>query len=385
MSNRNAILNRSRMSECSVLMISTSYPRTVSDWQGLFIRNLAQALSNNQELKLHIWAPRGPIPSNSIYYAKDSEEKWLSKLAESGGIAHAIKNGNIIDKNIKPITLLRLLRNTYRRSSCIDLYHINWLQNVIPTIGINKPAVISVLGSDYKLLDKSVITWLIRLALKNKNAVLAPNSRWMIPKLEKLFGDVANVTYAPFGIDKKWYEVIRRPFSQSRDWIAVLRVTNQKIGPLFRWGTSVFLGNNKLHLFGPLQEDIKIPDWVEYHGPVTAESLLNEWFPRAVGLISLSLHDEGRPQVMLEALAAGLPIIASNIDAHTDLLSHKRTGYIVNTESDLTEAIDWVGNKANNELISTNSIRYAENEFGTWDDCANRYKKIYQGLIDLPD
>ncbi len=88
-----------------------------------------------------------------------------------------------------------------------------------------------------------------------------------------------------------------------------------------------------------MQEQIEIPAWVHYHGPATPEMLCREWFPRTQGLISLSQHSEGRPQVMLEAMAAGLPIIASSLPAHEDLLRHKDTGWICRESEDLSDAL----------------------------------------------
>jgi len=50
-----------------------------------------------------------------------------------------------------------------------------------------------------------------------------------------------------------------------------------------------------------------------YHGPVSPDNLWGKWFPLCSGLITLSHHDEGKPQVMIEAMVAGLPVIASDM------------------------------------------------------------------------
>src|SRR3546814_20018551 len=59
-----------------------------------------------------------------------------------------------------------------------------------------------------------------------------------------------------------------------------------------------------LHLYGPMEEEVELPGWVHYHGPASPRLLADEVFPAARGLITLSQHAEGRPQVLLEAMAA---------------------------------------------------------------------------------
>lgn len=42
-----------------ILMVSTSYPSDLSDWRGLFIRHLVEALSRRTDIDLRLWAPPG--------------------------------------------------------------------------------------------------------------------------------------------------------------------------------------------------------------------------------------------------------------------------------------------------------------------------------------
>ena len=157
---------------------------------------------------------------------------------------------------------------------------------------------------------------LVRQVLKKSPVILAPNNEWMIAPLEDKFGDLAEIHYVPFGIDKSWFDVNYVPSTTKPVGFVYC------VSPSKRWGDCLSgepilrAPLQELHVFGPNQENLDIPSWVHYHGPATAEVLAREWFPRACGLISLSEHSEGRPQVMLEALAAGIPVIASRTQAH---------------------------------------------------------------------
>ena len=126
------------------------------------------------------------------------------------------------------------------------------------------------------------------------------------------------------------------------DWLMVSRVTKGKLGHLLEWGEGLFGQNRKLHLLGPMQEAIELPDWVEYHGPTNPEALAAEWFPKVCGLITLSSHDEGRPQVMIEAMAAGLPVLASDLPAHRDLLVDGRAGSLLRSPEELARMLNFL-------------------------------------------
>jgi glycosyltransferase involved in cell wall biosynthesis len=365
-----------------ILMTSTSYPKNATDWRGVFIKHLVEALAVNSNIKLNLWSPLGEIPTSVNYVNSTQESVWLNSLLEQGGIAHVLRHGGLSRFTV-PSKLLLMLRKVYKHHQHkIDLFHVNWLQNALPLWGINKPTLISVLGSDLGLLKLPGMTTALRQVLQQRHCVLAPNANWMIPKLEEKFGDVASIMPIPFGINDIWYQIERNwQISQQKKWLVVSRITKKKIGHLFEWGEQIFQKEHELHLLGPMQEELNIPKWVHYHGATYPKDLQENWFPQATGLISLSQHDEGRPQVMLEAMAASLPILASQIPAHSDFISHQQTGWLTNSKDDFVAGIKWLTNINNNELIANQAKNWVRKEIGTWNDCAKRYINAYNILL----
>lgn len=364
-----------------ILITSTSYPEHVQDWAGSFIKNLLFSLAKNNGLTLELWSPYGEKPQEVTYVPLPEESAWLKALMSSGGIAHVVRTKRV--KSIGTIVrLLYYLRRAYVRSSDADIFHVNWLQNALPLWGIRKPAIVSVLGNDFGLLKIPGMSLFLRGVLSQRKCILAPNASWMVPELKRRFGDIAQITYIPFGVDSQWFS-LERTFRQSipHKWLVISRVTKDKIGPLFAWGEGVFKDADELHLFGPMQEDVSLPDWVHYHGPVTPAELMGDWFVHAAGLITLSRHNEGRPQVIIEAMASGLPVIASDLPAHQDVISQRQTGWLVSTADDFRAGIAWLADAKNNETIGKSAREWALKDIGTWDDCAERYIAAYRSLL----
>lgn len=365
-----------------VLMTATSYPTSETDWKGLFIRRLVEAMARHDDIGLRLWAPPGPV-ADGVFEATSAEERqWLAGLMAEGGIAHLLRT-NPLRGLFAGLRLMRYLRRAYARNDDVELYHVNWLQNALALPDDGKPALLTALGTDMQLLGLPGMKRLIRRALRGRRAAICPNAEWMVGPLNEALGDVARIQYLPFGIDPRWFNIQRVPVAEGPcQWLVVSRLTRGKLGPLFEWSEPVFRERHReLHLFGPMQETLPVPDWVRYHGPATPEVLANQWFPRASGLLTLSEHAEGRPQVMLEAMASGLPIVASRLPAHEDLLLHRVTGWICSTRQDLAGALAEAEDAGTSAAVGGAARQWAQTKVGTWDDSVRRYTTLYSDLM----
>lgn len=363
-----------------VLLTSTSYPRFPEDWRGVFIRHLAGALAGLPDVSLRVWAPPGPLPAGAGDACLPAEAAWLDALAQRGGIAQVLRRRSLASVTT-PLRLMQLLHRLYRRTDA-ELVHANWLQSALPLRGTRTPVVVSVLGTDFALLKLPGMVAALRHVLRQRNSVIAPNAEWMAPALTRHFGDIARIRPVPFGVDDRWYEVQRREVAQApRKWLAVLRVTRAKIGSLFDWGEGIFGRDDELHLFGPQQEPVAIPPWVHYHGATHPAQLAGEWMPQAAGLVTLSAHDEGRPQVLLEAMAAGLPVIASKIPGHEGLGLDGGAGLLVSSRDEFAAAIAALGERPRNLAMGEAGRARMRGQAGTWSDCAQRYLALYREVL----
>lgn len=361
-----------------LLMTATSYPADASDWQGRFIADMAAAVGRRKAIDLILWAPPGELPADVASGLLDGDAGWLSALAARGGMARLLRQNRLMG-GMTAFALLRRQRRAMRYHRP-DMVHANWLQNALSLWGTHTPALVTVLGSDYGLLKLPGMAATLRGVLRQRRAILAPNAEWMVPRLEKLFGDLAEVRPIPFGVDARWFAV-ERQVAEPLAWLVVSRLTPNKIGDLFAWGKGLFGAGRELHLFGPMQEDVTIPPWVHYHGATHPAALREGWFPKAAGLITLSRHDEGRPQVMLEAMAAGLPVVASDLPAHRDFVRHEETGWLVRTQDDFLSGLRFLEAPEHSRCIGAAAQRWIKESVGDWDDCAARYATGYDDLL----
>jgi glycosyltransferase involved in cell wall biosynthesis len=209
----------------------------------------------------------------------------------------------------------------------------------------NVPYVISLRGGDVPgneaALDPlhRILTPLRRLIFRRSVAVVA-NSRSLKEMSER--ADPYPVQVIPNGIDTDFFcpdencnEAEHRPFvflfvgrfqMQKNlfylfDHIASLR--RSKVGPFV------------LHLVGdgPQRDELHdhaknlgIVDCLVWHGWVDKESL-RDIYRRTDCLVNPSLY-EGMPNAVLEAMACGLPVIASHVSGNDAVVRHGETGWL---------------------------------------------------------
>lgn len=370
-----------REAELRILMAASSFPRDAGDWQGRFIFDQAASIAR-QGVDVKIWAPPGDLPAGVSSALLSGDAEWLADLLAKGGIAHLLRQRPLAGARAG-WELLRRLRIACRLVSA-DFYHINWLQNALSLPDDACPALVTVLGSDFRLLDLPGMAYALRRQFRRRKTLLAPNAEWMVPRLQRLFGEVARIEAVPFGVADEWFSVVRSPQEVLAGWLVVSRITRGKLGKLVEWGEGLFTDARPLHLLGPMQEPLTLPNWILHHGATNPSELRETWFPRVTGLLTLSQHDEGRPQVLIEAMAAGLPVIASRIAAHEDLIRHGETGWLVASRAELADALA-AGEMPAAAATGTTARKFVRQHIGTWDDCARRYGAFYRQLLEDAD
>ncbi len=128
--------------------------------------------------------------------------------------------------------------------------------------------------------------------------------------------------------------------------------------------------------------ELKIDNHIKFTGPVNHEDI-PLWLSASDILVLPSLS-EGRPNVILEAFACEVPVVATNVGGVPELMINGETGYIVpaKNQMELSEKV--------NKLLVDRNIRIKMGKFGrmtiiqrglTWETHAKKTIKIYSKLL----
>ena len=98
----------------------------------------------------------------------------------------------------------------------------------------------------------------------------------------------------------------------------------------------------------------------------------------AIDVFCLPSRNEGCPNVLLEALAAGKPVVATHVGGIPELLTEGQNGYIVPSEDPaaLARGLDKALNRPWDPAALRSSVEYL-----SWDAVAVTYKKLLEEVI----
>jgi len=136
---------------------------------------------------------------------------------------------------------------------------------------------------------------------------------------------------------------------------------------------------------GPLKPDIE--SWIEQHSLVNRIHLTG-WRDDVAGIykaahcLVLPSLWEGMPNVVLEAMAAGLPVVATNVEGCNELIQDHQTGLLVPPDdiSALSEAISAMLQNPNRASEYAQSSQVIVFKYFTQNIMAQKYIELYEKL-----
>jgi glycosyltransferase involved in cell wall biosynthesis len=256
----------------------------------------------------------------------------------------------------------------------------------------NIPYVVSLRGGDvpgfrpydFWLYHRLAVPFL-RIIWHAAGAVVA-NSRGL-RQLAATFDTRTKILVVPNGVECDRFRREDRTWSQTR-LLSVGRVVYQKgldlaleaLGGLQHLGWEWFIAGDGPQLEA-LRQQVKqkrVEDRVHLLGWMSSEMLIREY--QAASLFVFPSRHEGMPNAVLEAMASGLPVIASRIAGNEELVVSGETGLLVppGDVRALREALgDLLGDETKRARMGRAARKRAKENYG-WPVAADRYLEILQ-------
>ena len=340
------------MEKIKICILSHLYPVSQEDYKGIFVRDLAFSLVQ-KGFDVHVVTPLRPGAqkkeiSDGIKIHRYAFYDWEKgqQLGQVKGLP-ILMLGSLIAAGILSSVYL-VIKNK------IDILHAYWIvpggfMAAITGMLTRKPVVATAAGSDLNIAASSkVVAMFARFTLKRLSALISVSR----PLEEKalLLGisqSKSMVIPGPVGIDMENYASPACLSKRSSKKIQLLYTGNlespKRVDTIIRAAGRLKTKGIKFHLTiageGPLQSDLEhlaqslgIKIHVEFKGRVDHDKI-----PELMQACHVFLHcseNEGLPVAIMEAMAAGLPVIAAKVGGVPELVKHGVTGYCLNFDDD---------------------------------------------------
>ena len=224
-----------------------------------------------------------------------------------------------------------------------DVLHVHWLipQGIVAIVAARKvPLVVTTLGGDVYSLTDPVSEWLISQVLRRATYVTTMNSD-MRDRLLRLGADpdrtvvmpmgadIAGIRAAAVGVARQPNRVLMVGRLVEKKGVTVLLDAIRRLPDLDGLVVRV-VGDGPLR--APLEEQaVGLP--VTFLGGLGRDELAREYAAAAVAVFpsvpAASGDQDGLPVALLEALASGCAVIASDLPGLNDAVHHDNTGLLV--------------------------------------------------------
>ncbi len=392
-----------------ITFLTTSFPRFKDDYSGVFIFELAKSLID-KGVYIRVICPNddrsrerefmdGVEVIRFDYFIKG----WQKLAYGGGGILENLKKKRLLYSLI-PFFIASFLRSTLKHAKDSDIIHAHWYPSgvvaMISRYTLSIPSVLTIRGSDLKLIKSRVFRKLNRTVLRRVDGIITV-SESLRDELFSMGLDRSNIVFIPNGIKMENMDDTGANFfnsKRSESSIILFAGSLRKIKGLdtllhaFQMALRekgdlilVIVGEGpEFQRLNRMAEELGIKERVHFTGALTPREV-REWMKKA-SLFVLPSTMEGRPNVVLEAMAEGLPVIGSDIPGIREIIGDGKTGFLFKPlcSEELSACIIKILNdrdlRINMGLNGKRKIR----ELGlTWEDCATKHLNFYKAILGV--
>jgi len=392
-----------------VAVLTTSYPLSGNSVSGVFIKRLVQNLPPWVETKVITPCSSKESEFNvssahQIQCFRYAPRSWQILAHEPGGIPVALKHRKFLIL-LLPVFIVSMFITCLKISRSYDVIHANWsINGLIAGIAgmiTQTPVITTLRGEDIAKAGRSKFYKIILqfCIITNKKTISV--SEAINNQLAESFPNHSNkLLFMPNGVDTKFLEVANS-YEQARNGIEekfkiltvgsliprkgmkdiITALSNIKEGD-FNFRLSIVGAGVEENNLKQLVESLGLQEYVKFLGNIPSQEMPDSFIGEDVFI--LASYSEGRPNVILESFAAGVPVIASKIDGVTELVEENVTGLLFSPGNSTELAAKIKLLKDNKELRSDLAKRarslILDNEL-LWPKIGIRYADIYESVI----
>lgn len=343
-----------------LLTFSTLYPSAVQAQHGLFVEQRLRHLvdfGGTEVLTARVVAPVPWFPLTYSVFGRYAEYAKISRTEHRHGIGIEHPRYPVIPKlgmSVAPLLLSTAVRPTLRRiaeSGCdfdlIDAHYFypDGVAAVMLGRSLGKPVVVTARGSDLNHLARHLVPRrYIRWAARNASAVVTVCAS-LKDKLVALGVDGGQITVLRNGVDLELFRPLER--QRVRAELGISSTLLVSVGRLTKLkGNEITiralrdLPGVRLLLVGAGEEEaalrslaqrIGVGHRVKFAGPVSQDRL--PCYYSAADILILASSSEGWPNVLLEAIACGTPVVATRVGGTPEIVSSAAAGLLAGERS----------------------------------------------------
>lgn len=223
-------------------------------------------------------------------------------------------------------------------------------------------------------------------------------TRWELGTLEK-YSEKEKISVIPNGVDKIFYKKIRTNNFKKKNKIKEKYLVlffgrlNPTKGPEMLAKTAINISKKRKDIaflwVGPdegkaeeVKELIKPFKNMKYLGPISGKENIAEMY-QASDVYVMPSYREGLPLTLFEAMASGLPIVASPVNGISDEMKDPENGFFSNygdLNSIEKNIIKLIKSPKLRKEISQNNFKKSKNY--NWDDIYKEYMKEYKNILE---
>src|SRR5271157_1629571 len=331
-----------------VLVLTTSYPSDDQDPSGIFIAKLLRAIKERG------YSIKVVAPSNGSFYGRrllDGIEmvrfgyfrpRSLEKLTRgAGGIPENMAATLLARFQLFPM-MLAFLYIALREVRGSDVVYANWLGAGIIGALVNlftrKPLIVTFRGDDGYLARDRLFWRVLTKWVARRSTIVAPVSGELMKIMLELGLPQEKCHLPQFGVDTATFhpaEGMRTPGEEVRLLFVGSLIPRKGLHDLLEALGDPRLKGVRLIVVGDgalapklmaLCESLGLKDQTEWMGTVPPAEVAR--LMRSSDLLCLPSYMEGRPNVVNEAMASALPVIATRIGGIPDMVEEGKTAFL---------------------------------------------------------